>query len=221
MAIDTDQIIQGIFMGDAMREKGIIPTGIWAHNDALEGFSYDPDAAKALLREAGYQEGEISFELSMDSTANTSNQLIYAFISDSLKKIGIEANVVSYDHAAWLAKRSSGETDAFVANWGMDYNDPANIMYTFFGSAENAKARSLNYPDAEIIARVSAARAIVDDEARLEEYQALEKKLIAEDAAWVPFCVTLHLWCLGERVDTFTPHWAGFADFYAADVVLK
>ena len=157
----------------------------------------------------------------MDSTANTSNQLIYAFISDSLKKIGIEANVVSYDHAAWLAKRSSGETDAFVANWGMDYNDPANIMYTFFGSAENAKARSLNYPDAEIIARVSAARAIVDDEARLEEYQALEKKLIAEDAAWVPFCVTLHLWCLGERVDTFTPHWAGFADFYAADVVLK
>ena len=221
MAIDTDQIIQGVFMGDAMREKGIIPTGIWAHNDALEGFSYDPDAAKALLREAGYQEGEISFELSMDSVANTSNQLIYAFVSDSLKKIGIEANVVSYDHAAWLAKRSSGETDAFVANWGMDYNDPANIMYTFFGSAENAKARSLNYPDAEIIARVSAARAIVDDEARLEEYQALEKKLIAEDAAWVPFCVTLHLWCLGERVDTFTPHWAGFADFYATDVVLK
>ena len=221
MAIDTDQIIQGIFMGDAMREKGIIPTGIWAHNDALEGFSYDPDAAKALLREAGYKAEEIQFELSMDSTANTSNQLIYAFISDSLKKIGIEANVVSYDHAAWLAKRSSGETDAFVANWGMDYNDPANIMYTFFGSAENAKARSLNYPDAEIIARVSAARAIVDDEARLEEYQALEKKLIAEDAAWVPFCVTLHLWCLGERVDTFTPHWAGFADFYAADVVLK
>ena len=221
MAIDTDQIIQGIFMGDAMREKGIIPTGIWAHNDALEGFSYDPDAAKALLREAGYKAEEIQFELSMDSTANTSNQLIYAFISDSLKKIGIEANVVSYDHAAWLAKRSSGATDAFVANWGMDYNDPANIMYTFFGSAENAKARSLNYPDAEIIARVSAARAIVDDEARLEEYQALEKKLIAEDAAWVPFCVTLHLWCLGERVDTFTPHWAGFADFYAADVVLK
>ena len=221
MAIDTDMIIQGVFMGDAMREKGIIPTGIWAHNDALEGFPYDPDGAKALLKEAGYKEGEIKFELSMDSVANTSNQLIYAFVSDSLKKIGIEADVVSYDHAAWLAKRSSGETDAFVANWGMDYNDPANIMYTFFGSAENAKARSLNYPDAEIIARVSAARAIVDDEARLEEYQALEKKLIEEDAAWIPFCVTLHLWCLGERVESFTPHWAGFSDFYATDVVLK
>ena len=221
MAIDADEIIQGIFMGDAQRENGVIPTGIWAHNDAFEGFSYDPDAAKALLAEAGYKEGEIRFELSMDSGTNTSNQLIYAFISDSLKKIGIEATVVSYDHSAWLAKRSSGEMDSFVANWGMDYNDPANIMYIFFGSAENAKGRSLNYHDAEIMGRVSAARAIVDDAERLAEYQALEKKLIEEDAAWVPFCVQLHLWCLGERVADFTPHWAGFTDFYVADVVLK
>ena len=52
MAIDTDQIIQGIFMGDAMREKGIIPTGIWAHNDALEGFSYDPKQAIRRVKSA-------------------------------------------------------------------------------------------------------------------------------------------------------------------------
>ena len=221
MAIDTDQIIQGIFLGDAKKENGIIPIGIWAHNDELKGFPYDPEGAKALLKEAGYKDGEIKFELSMDSTANTATQLIYAFISDQLKKVGIEANVVSYDHSAWLALRSSGEMDSFVARWGMDYNDPANIMYTFFGSEGNAKGRSLNYSDAEIIARVSAARSIVDDEARKTEYQALEKKLIEEDAAWIPFCVGLHLWCLGDRVESFTPHWAGFTDFYAADVVLK
>ena len=47
------------------------------------------------------------------------------------------------------------------------------------------------------------------------------EKLIEEDAAWVPFCVELHLWCLGDRVESFTPHWAGFSDFYATDVVLK
>ena len=222
MAIDTDQIIQGIFMGDALKETGIIPTGIWAHNDALEGFSYDPAGARALLKEAGYKEGEVRFELSMDSAvANTSTQLVYAFISDQLKKVGISANIVSYDHSAWLALRSSGEMDSFVARWGMDYNDPANIMYTFFGSRESVKARSVNYPDTEIIDRVSAARAIVDDDARLAEYQALEKKLIEEDAVWVPLYVDLHLWCLGSRVASFTPQWAGFSDFYAADVVLK
>lgn len=222
MAIDVDQIIQGVYMGDAVREKGVIPTGIWAHNDALEGIAYDPEGAKALLQEAGYADGQIHFELSMDSSAaNSSLQLVYAFISQQLEAVGIRAEIVSHEHSAWLALRSSGEMDSFVARWGMDYNDPANIMYTFFGSAENSKGRSLNYPDAEIIARVSAARSIVDDAAREAEYQALEKKLIEEDAAVVPMYAEMHLWALGERVASFTPHWAGWSDFYAADVAMK
>ena len=221
MAIDVDLIIQGIFMGDAQRENCIIPTGVWAHNDAQQSFSYDPDSAKALLKEAGYADGEISFELAMDSSADSSVQLIYATLSDQLKKVGINATIASYEHSAWLAKRSSGEMDSFVARWGMDYNDPANIMYTFFGSEANSKGRSLNYYDRDVIARVSAARAIVDDEERLKEYQALDKRLIEDDAAWVPMFSELHLWCLGGRVASFTPQWAGFTDFYAADVVLQ
>ena len=221
MAIDPDLMISGIFMGNAQRERGIIPTGVWAHNEGLEGIPFDPEGAKALLKEAGYAEGEIAFELALDSTANTSTQLVYAYVSDQLKKVGITATVNSYEHSAWLAKRSSGEMDSFVARWGMDYNDPANIMYTFFGSAENSKGRSLNYPDGEIMARVAAARSIVDDEARRAEYQALEEKLIMEDAAWIPMYTELHLWALGDRVASFTPHWAGFTDFYLTDLVLK
>ena len=222
MAIDRNIIIQSILMGDAQPENGVIPTGVWAHNGALEGFAYDPDGAKALLQEAGYAEGEIHFELSLDADASDdSTRLVYDFISDSLKKIGISATVASYDHSSWLALRSSSKMDSFVARWGMDYNDPANIMYTFFGSEENSKGRSLNYADTAVIERVSKARAIVDDAERMAEYQALEKKLIQEDAAWIPLYAELHLWCLGSRVESFTPHWAGFTDFYASDVVLK
>ena len=221
MAIDRDQIIQGIFMGNAQLENGIIPTGIWAHNDAMEGFAYDPKGAEALLKEAGYKKGEVKFELSMDSSASSSIQLLYAYLSDQLKKVGIEAKVVSYDHSAWLALRSSGEMDSFVARWGMDYNDPANIMYTFFGTEEASKNRSLNYSDKDVIARVAAARAITDDAAREAEYQALDKKIIEDDAAWIPFCTELHLWCLGDRVTSFIPQWAGFSDYFAIDVVLK
>ncbi len=221
MAIDVEPIIQGIYMGDAVREKGIIPTGIKGHNDALEGIPYDPAGAKALLKEAGYKDGQIHFELSIDSNATSSLQLVYAIISQQLAKVGIAADIVSHEHSAWLALRSSGEMDSFVARWGMDYNDPANIMYTFFGSVENGKGRSLNYHDTDIIARVSAARSIVDDAAREAEYQALEKKLIEEDAAWVPMYAELHMWALGDRVASFIPHWAGWSDFYASDVVLK
>ena len=103
----------------------------------------------------------------------------------------------------------------------MDYNDPANIMVTFFGGKGKTDIRSLNYPDTEIMDRVAKASTIVDDAARVAEYQALEAKIIAEDAAWIPLLSELHLYCTGKRVRSFTPQWAGFGDFYVTDVVLN
>ena len=222
MAINVDEIIQGVFMGNAQRENGIIPTGVWGHNSDLKGFTYDPEGAKALLKEAGYAEGEVTFELAMNSTKTTDNDtLVYNTISSQLKKVGITANIVSYEDSMWAKKRNSGEMESFVATWGMDYNDPANIMDTFFGSVANTKGRSLNYPDTKTIDRVAAARAIVDDDARKAEYQALEKQLLEDEAVWIPMYAELHRWCLGLRVESFTPQWAGFTDFYVADVKLK
>ena len=157
----------------------------------------------------------------MDSSSDGSIKLVGNAISQQLEQIGIHANVKNYDHAIWLDLRSSSKMDSFVATWGMDYNDPANIMYTFFGNEKNTAQRSLNYPDKEIMQRVAAASAIVDDAQRKAEYQDLEKKIIGEDAAWLPLFETLHLYCKGERVESFTPQWAGFTDFYVTDVVLK
>jgi len=221
MAIDIDSIIRNIYFGNAKREYCAIPSGVWGHNDGMKTFPYDPDQARKLLQEAGYKDGDITFEFSMDSTMDSNIQLVYQFISQELKKVGINANIKSYDKSAYLAKRNAGGMDSFIARWNMDYNDPGNIMYTFFGSAQNSAIRSQNYPNTEVMARVAAASAIVDDSEREKEYQALDEKIIAEDAAWVPMYSTLHLFCMGERVQSFTPQWAGFSDFYATDVILK
>ena len=221
MAIDIDSVIRNIFNGNAKREYCIIPSGIRGHNDGMKSFPYDPEQARKLLQEAGYKDGDITFEFAMGSTTDGNTQLLYQFISQELKKVGINANIKVYDKAVYLAKRNAGEMDCFIARWYMDYNDPTNIMNTFFGSAQNSALRSLNYPDTEVMARVAAASAIVDDDEREKEYQALDEKIIVEDAVVVPMYSMLHLYCLGERVQSFTPQWAGFSDFYATDVVLK
>ena len=221
MAIDVDAIIASVYAGDAIPESGIIPTGVWGHNDALERPVYDVEAAKALLADAGYAEGQISFELAMDSSSSSNTQLVYQIIQQYLKAIGINAEIATYDESSWLDLRKSGEMDSFVANWTMDYNDPANIMYTFYGSEEKTKIRSLNYADEAIMARVAAASSITDDAARMAEYQALEQKIVVEDAAWVPLLGNMHLFALGQRVADFVPYWAGYSNFYAKDVTLN
>jgi peptide/nickel transport system substrate-binding protein len=220
-AIDIDTIIKSVYSGDAIPEAGIIPTGVWGHNDSLQRVGYDVEGAKALLKEAGYADGEVKFELAMDTSASSSTQLVYQIIQQELAAVGITATIKNYDESSWLDLRKSGEMDAFVANWTMDYNDPANIMYTFFGSAEKTKLRSINYADAAVMARVAAASGITDDAKRLAEYQSLEKTIVMDDAAWVPLLENTHLFALGDRVQSFTPYWAGYSNFYAKDVVLK
>lgn len=221
MAVDVDSIVNTIYNGDAIPEKGIIPTGVWGHNENLEGVSFDVEGAKKLLKDSGYSENRITFELAMDSSASSNTQLVYQVIQRNLAAIGIDAKITSYDESAWLDLRKSGEMDAFIANWTMDYNDPANIMYTFFGSAEKTVLRSLNYADTAVMARVAAASGITDDDARMAEYQALEQKIVIDDAAWVPLFENTHLFAVSERVDSFVPYWAGYSNFYAKDVVLK
>lgn len=221
MAIDVDSIVASIYSGDAIIENGIIPEGVWGFNKDLERPAYDPSAAKALLAEAGYSDGQISFELAMDSSSSSNTQLVYQVVQQNLQAIGINATIKAYDESSWLDLRKAGEMDSFIANWTMDYNDPANIMYTFFGSAAKTSIRSLNYADEAVMARVAAASSITDDAQRMAEYQALEKKIVEEDAAWVPLLGNVHLFALGERVESFTPYWAGYSNFYAKDVVLK
>ena len=69
--------------------------------------------------------------------------------------------------------------------------------------------------------RVSLASSITDDTARMAEYQELEKIIVVDDAAWVPLLGNVHLFALGDRVESFVPYWAGYSNFYVKDVTLK
>ena len=221
MAVDVDTIIDSIYGGDAVAQAGIIPQGVWGANPDLARPTYDPAAAKALLAEAGYAEGEVSFEMALDSSSNSNIQLVYQMVQQQLKEAGINVTLSTYDESSWLDLRKGGAMDSFIATWTMDYNDPANIMYTFFGSEAKTAIRSLNYADEAIMARVAAASGITDDAERMAEYRALEEKIVNEDAAWVPLFGNMHLFALGERVADFVPYWAGYSNFYAKDVTLK
>ena len=207
--------------GEGIIENGIIATGVWGHNPDLQAIEYDPEGAKALLTEAGYAENEITFELALDSSADTTTQMVYQQIQQDLAAIGIKAEIKSYDESAWLELRMSGEMESYVATWTMDYNDPANIMATFFGSETNTANRSLNYDNTEVMQRVANASRIVDDDERMAEYQALEEQLVVEDAVWVPMYEKTHLFALGDNIESFVPHWAGFTNFFIRDVVMK
>lgn len=221
MAIDRQSILDTVYSGDGTLCDGIYPKGLIGYSEENQGWlTYDPDAAKKLLEDAGYAEGEIKMELASDSSASSSVSLVLQMVQANLQAIGIDASIVSYDEASWLALRKSGEMNSFVATWTADFNDPDNFIYTFFGNAEKSKIRSINYQDEETMEHVEAARAITDEDERLAEYDALEKKIVEDDAAWVPLFGRTHLFVVSDRVAKFVPHWAGYSDFNIVGVTL-
>ena len=211
MSIDRQAILDALYGGRGQVEQGIFPHGLIGFNPDQEEIKYDPEAAKALLAEAGYADG-FDMEIAADSSASDTMTMALEIISDQLAEVGIRAEIKNYDESTWLETRKSGELGSFMSTWSADYNDPDNFIYTFFGNEEKTRIRSINYPDTEVMERVAKARTIVNEDERLAEYKALEEKLIHEDAAWVPMFSRLHLFAVSKRVQGFAPLWSGLSD---------
>ena len=211
MSIDRQTILDALYGGRGQVEQGIFPHGLIGFNPDQEEIKYDPEAAKALLAEAGYADG-FDMEIAADSSASDTMTMALEIVSDQLAEVGIRAEIKNYDESTWLETRKSGELGSFMSTWSADYNDPDNFIYTFFGNEEKTRIRSINYPDTEVMERVAKARTLVNEDERLAEYKALEEKLIHEDAAWVPMFSRLHLFAVSKRVQGFAPLWSGLSD---------
>ena len=219
MSIDRQAILDALYGGRGQVEQGIFPHGLIGFNPDQEEIKYDPEAAKALLAEAGYADG-FDMEIAADSSASDTMTMALEIVSDQLAGVGIRAEIKNYDESTWLETRKSGELGSFMSTWSADYNDPDNFIYTFFGNEEKTKIRSINYPDTEVMNRVAKARTIVNEDERLAEYKALEEKIVHEDAAWVPMFSRLHLFAVSKRVEGFAPLWSGLSDqlFYNVSI---
>lgn len=211
MSIDRQAILDALYGGRGQVEQGIFPHGLIGFNPDQEEIKYDPEAAKALLAEAGYADG-FDMEIAADSSASDTMTMALEIVSDQLAEVGIRAEIKNYDESTWLETRKSGELGSFMSTWSADYNDPDNFIYTFFGNEEKTRIRSINYPDTEVMERVAKARTVVNEDERLAEYKALEEKIIHEDAAWVPMFSRLHLFAVSKRVQGFAPLWSGLSD---------
>ena len=220
MSLDRQMILDALYSGRGTVEEGIFPHALKGYNPDLEPIEYDPAGAVALLAEAGYPEG-FNLEIQVNASAGRTIRDLMTLTASMWKKIGVKATISVLPESEFMEKRTTGVATCYTANWSADYNDPDNFIYTFFGSEDNTVYRSLNYPDKEVIKRVKNARAILDEDERMQEYSALERKIIREDASWIPLFSHTHIYVTGERVDHFETAWNGASQPTLRRVTLK
>ena len=221
MAINRQRLLDELFNGNGRLLDGIFPKGLIGYSEANQGWlRYDPAEAARLIAEVP-EAKNARLELAANSQSEVRTLRMLEMIREDLSAAGLNVSIVSYDDDSRMYLRRAGLLMAYTGEWSADFNDPDNFIYTFFGSRAKTLSRSGNYSDESVIARIAAARTLQDEKERLAEYAELERILIRDEAVWVPLFSTEHLFLPGDRLESFTPFWAGWGSLYLKDVVLK
>ena len=208
LALNREMLLTAVYGGRGSVENGIFPHGLYGYNPELPEIPYDPEAARALLAEAGLPDG-FDLTVSVNSSSTRWELSVLRLAASMWRKIGIRARIDVINESEFMRLRKSGRLACYTALWTADFNDPDNFIYTFFGTRENTTFRSLCYSRKDVMARVRQARAIADPEARLSEYRALERIIVQEDAAWIPLYSRQRSYVTSRRLKGIQSSWNG------------
>ncbi|SEB75541.1 peptide/nickel transport system substrate-binding protein [Nitratireductor aquibiodomus] len=190
MAINKDRILR-IINGRAVAANQPLPPSMPGFAKDYEGYAYDPEAAKALLAEAGLADG---FETELYVMNTDPQPRIAQAIQQDLKAIGIDASIKSLAQANVIA--AGGEEDQAPMIWsgGMawiaDFPDPSNFYGPILG-CDGAVPGGWNwawYCNEDLDAMAKEADAMVDP-AKAGEREAMWRDIylkVMEDAPWAP-----------------------------------
>ena len=118
-AVNRQLIAEVLFGGTAEPASQGASHGTIGYNPTLEPIPYDPTRAKALLEDAGYEDG-FPFIIEVLTGFNTIDTLLYQQVAQDLRAVGIDVTVRTPSFALWLRKFTSnewGDTDAFSLMW--------------------------------------------------------------------------------------------------------
>ncbi|MDR3279315.1 MAG: ABC transporter substrate-binding protein, partial [Synergistaceae bacterium] len=181
-AVDRERINELVLEGLWYPAKGILPPSIAGHDPNIKSYSYDPQKAKELMKEAGYENG---FEATLTVAQNIRHRAIAEAIQAQVAELGIKLNIQVMDWGAQLDTLDRGETDIYRMGWVADYLDADNFLYVLQHSSNiGAKGNYSRYSNPEVDKLLEDGRVETDPAKRVEIYKKAEQ-LIVEDAPWV------------------------------------
>jgi len=179
-AIDRQAIVKNI-----LRDLGTVVDSpvnplMFGYDPAVKGYEYNPEKAKALLKEAGFENG---FEIDLWQYVTHQNYPNQAAIGN-LNQVGIRVNLKDYigNIGQMVKLRDTGKiTGIGNFEWITAILDADVTLSSWFGPGPK------NYSgDAELAKWAEEAGATLDMEARRAIFSKMQRKIV-DEAYWMPF----------------------------------
>ncbi|MGB3146117.1 MAG: ABC transporter substrate-binding protein, partial [Paracoccaceae bacterium] len=187
MAINKQSIIDAVFQGSGQVAKNPIPPTMWSYNDAVVDDAYDPEAAKAMLAEAGVSDLSMKvWAMPVQRPYMPNAQRTAELIQADFAAIGVTVEIVSYEWGEYLKKSTELNRDgAVILGWTGDNGDPDNFLSVLLGCAAAGEggANRAHWCNEEFDALIQKAKVTSDVAERTRLYE--EAQLVFKrEAPW-------------------------------------
>jgi peptide/nickel transport system substrate-binding protein len=188
-AIDKQELIDGVLLGLGEPVASPYKPGTRWTNPDLRPYSYDPEKAKALLREAGFADHDgdgildrdgkpLAFEILTNQ--NKQREMSAVLIQRRLKEIGISVNIRVLEWASFIGRFiKTGEFDAVVLGWSLSL-DPD--QYGIWHSSQQAPGQFnfIGYNNPRVDRLLEQGRLELDPDKRMKIYHEFAATLLED-----------------------------------------
>lgn len=218
-AINKKAIVDAVFQGMAAPAKNPIPPTMWSYNDKIEDDTYDLDAAKKMLEEAGVKDLSMKIWAMPVSRPYMLNARRAAEImQDDFAKIGVKVEIVSYEWAEYLDRSKAKDRDgAAMLGWTGDNGDPDNFLDTLLGCEAVGGNNRAQWCNPEFDALVKKAKVTSDKAERTKLYEEAQV-IFKREAPWATLDHSLSVVPMRKEVSGFVQSPLGDFTFENVDI---
>lgn len=207
-AIDKQEIIDGVYLGLGINIASPYKPGTRWSNPALTPYPYNPEKAKALLKEAGFVDSNGDgiverngkpFAFEIITNQNKEREKSAVLIQRRLKEVGIAVNIRAIEWASFISRFiKTGDFDVVVLGWGLGL-DPD--QYNIWHSSQQAPGQFnfIGYNNPQIDQLLEQGRTELNPDKRMKIYHEFSKVLL-EDSPIVYLSAGYGLTAIHKRV---------------------
>ncbi|PJG85271.1 ABC transporter substrate-binding protein [Conservatibacter flavescens] len=219
-AVNKEAILTSVYQGAGQVAKNPIPPTMWGYNEAVKDYEYDPEKAKALLKEAGFENGFETelWAMPVSRPYNPNARRMAELVQADWEKVGVKAKIVSYEWGEYLKRMRNGDDPTGMMGWTGDNGDPDNFLNTLLSCA--AVEQGSNYakfcykPFDELVVKASQ---IADQAERAKLYEQAQV-IFKEQAPWITIAHSTTYQPLRKEVQNYVINPFGLHPFYGVDL---
>lgn len=203
-SIDVDTLIDKIMRGNAQPAAQLVSDTMNGYSESLsERLPYDPDAAKALLAEAGYPDG-FSFGLQCPNDRYINDESICKAAASMMAKVGLNAKLSSMPVRNYWPELREDNFDMYLLGWSPGTFDAEHpIRFLAATPNEEKKLGSWNfggYSNARVDELLPQIQTELDEGKRQMMVDEVTM-LLQDQRAYIPLYVQPLIWASRDNIE--------------------